>query len=454
MNNDIKIQIPKEVNFIINTLQENGHNGFVVGGAVRDFLLHKTPHDWDITTNTKPNDIVNIFEGLKFKVIPTGIKHGTVTVMIKGEGYEVTTYRIDGEYDDGRHPNEVTFTTSLKDDLSRRDFTINALAYNNTDGLIDYFGGVEDLEDGIIKCVGNAKNRMSEDNLRRLRAIRFACQLGFEIHIDTLFAVAESPYKIELLSAERIREEINKILLCSGENIIYGFYELWRTDILKYIMPELDDCYGFNQHNKHHDKTVFDHILSVVASTPPILELRLSALLHDIGKPRCFTQGEDGQGHFLQHHKISADMSRVILTRLKFDNKTINKVCLLIYEHMSRYEKLRTPNTKKFINRVGIENLDDLFTLQIADIKGCAKEYQNFDNVLKLKEECYKIINEKQPMSVRDLKLNGNDLMELGYKQGKEIGKILNGLLELTLEYPEYNEKETLIELVKNVDYQ
>lgn len=435
------INIPSDVKQILNKLNKHGYEVYIVGGCVRDSLLGRIPHDWDITTNALPNQVKGLFD----KTIDTGIKHGTVTVMINGDGYEVTTYRIDGIYSDSRRPDKVDFTSSLYDDLSRRDFTINAIAYNSTEGLIDYFNGAKDINSKVIKCVGNPNLRFQEDALRMLRAIRFSSELGFEIEQNTLDAIINND-TLKNISQERIRVELCKIL--TSNNPVDGLVHLICTNLIEYIIPELKNCIKFNQYNKHHDKDVLMHMLEVVKNVPPTLELRLSALLHDIGKPLCFTQGEDGQGHFLQHHKISADMSREILERLKFDNKTIDKVCLLVYEHMSRYDKLRTPNTKKFINRVGIDNLDDLFELQVADIKGCAEAYQNFDNVIKLKEECYRIINEKQPLSVKDLNINGRDLISIGYKQGKEIGLILNDLLELVLDNPELNQRDKLLEIV------
>jgi len=444
---DIKIEIPKDVKYIIDTLINSSHEAYIVGGCVRDFILGREPKDWDITTNALPLDTIELFKANGFNVIETGLKHGTVTVMINGEGFEITTFRIDSESSDSRHPDSVTFTNSLKEDLSRRDFTINALAYNEKTGLIDYFNGLEDLKSKVIRCVGNAEDRFNEDSLRMLRAVRFSCQLNFEIEDATKCALATNPRRLTLLSAERVREELCKILI--SDNVYFGIKQLHYLDMLKYIIPELEECYGFEQHNKHHDKTVFGHILSVLENTPAKLELRLSALLHDIGKPKCFTIGEDRQGHFLQHHKHSADMSRKILTRLKFDNKTIDKVCVLVYEHMNRYDFLRTKNTKKFMNRVGVDNLDDLFELQIADIKGSAKEYQDFSNVLILKRDCEKILNEKQPLAIKDLDINGNDLIQLGVKKGKEIGIILNQLLEMILDNSELNIKDKLAEIVK-----
>ncbi|EPY2301092.1 MULTISPECIES: CCA tRNA nucleotidyltransferase [Clostridium] len=449
LNKNIKIQIPKGVKYIINTLQENNHEAYIVGGAVRDSLLERKVNDWDITTSANPQEVVNIFENLGYKIIPTGLKHGTVTILINSIGYEVTTFRIDGEYEDNRHPKEVKFTSNLKEDLKRRDLTINAMAYNDKTGLVDYFNGLEDLNNKIVRCVGNSKDRFNEDSLRMLRCIRFASQLNFDMEKSTKFNIRELSKNINNVSMERIRDELCKILVSSQP--VYGIRNIVELNLVDYIIPELKDCVGFQQHNKHHDKDVYGHILSVVENVPNKLELRLAALLHDIGKPKCFSIGDNGQGHFYGHQKISADMTKDILKRLKFDNKTIDKVDKLVYNHMTRYNKLRIPSIKKFINKVGIDNLDDLFELQIADIKGSAKEYHSFDNVLNLKIKCEKILSEKQPLTIKDLDIDGHDLMKLGIKQGKEIGIVLNKLLDIILENPNLNNKEDLIKIVESI---
>ncbi|WP_061321331.1 CCA tRNA nucleotidyltransferase [Clostridium botulinum] len=449
INKNIKIQISKGVEYIINTLQENGYEAYIVGGAVRDSLLERKVNDWDITTSANPQEVVNIFENLGYKIIPTGLKHGTVTILINSIGYEVTTFRVDGEYEDNRHPKEVKFTSNLREDLKRRDLTINAMAYNDKIGLVDYFYGLEDLNHKIIRCVGNSKDRFNEDSLRMLRCIRFASQLNFCMEESIKLNIRKLSRNIANVSMERIRDELCKILVSSQP--VYGIRNIVELNLMDYIIPELKACVGFEQHNIHHDKDIYGHILSVVENVPNKLELRLAALLHDIGKPRCFSIGDNGQGHFYGHQKISADMTKDILKRLKFDNKTIDKVDKLVYNHMTRYNKLRTPNIKKFINKVGIDNLDDLFELQIADIKGSAKEYHSFDNVSNLKIKCEKILSEKQPLTIKDLDINGYDLMKLGINQGKEIGIMLNKLLDIILENPNLNNKEDLIKIVESI---
>lgn len=443
----INIMIPKNVKFIISTLKNEGYEGYSVGGCVRDSILGREPQDWDITTNALPEHTMSIFKNKGIRVIETGLKHGTVTILINNVGYEVTTYRIEGEYSDNRHPDNVTFTTSLKEDLSRRDFTVNAMAYNDDNGLVDYFNGFKDLKNNIIKSVGNADDRFKEDALRMLRAVRFSSQLGFELDYEDLFiSIKKNAHLIKNVSQERIREELCKILVSLKPSV--GIIALKESNLLEYILPELMICVGFDQKNYHHDKDVFNHILAVLDNTPAKLEIRLAALLHDIGKPQCFTIDEKSIGHFYGHHKKSADISRRILKRLKFDNKTIDAVSLLVYEHMSKFDKIKTPSIKKFMNRVGIENLEDLFELQVADIKGAAKKFQDYSKILDLKHKCQVILDEKQPLSIKELKINGSDLIELGIKQGKQIGEALNMLLEMVLENPELNDKKKLIEVI------
>jgi tRNA nucleotidyltransferase (CCA-adding enzyme) len=446
----IKINIPDDVQIIMKAFENYGYEIYVVGGCVRDSLINRPINDWDLCTKATPEEMITICNTSEFRYIPTGLRHGTITIVLNNENYEVTTYRLDGDYSDGRHPDKVSFTASLKEDLARRDFTINALAYNDKDKLVDYFGGLEDINNRIIRCVGNSEARFKEDSLRRLRAIRFAAQLGFKIDEETYSKLKLNPESLLVLSIERIKDELGKILL--SNNASYGMRELANLKMLKYIIPELEECIGFDQNNKYHDKDVFEHILSVVDNVIPKLELRLSALFHDIAKPNSLTIDENGQGHFLGHDFESAKIAKEILKRLKYDNKTIEKVYILVKYHMNRYDKIKASSIKKFINRIGIDNLEDLFELQIADIKGCAIEYQNYDNVLDLREKCKRILSEKQPLAIKDLDINGKDLIELGYKPDKEMGEGLKYLLELVLEKPELNTKEQLVELLKFVN--
>jgi len=437
------MEIPRAVEYILSHLEYNGYNAYLVGGSTRDIFNYKNPKDYDICSNATPEQVKKLFN----KVILTGERHGTVTVILNNEHYEVTTLRKDGIYKDNRNPEEVYFTNDLKEDVARRDFTINSICIDINRNVYDYFGGLKDIENKIIRCVGNSDDRFSDDALRLIRGIRFSCQHNFTIEENTFKSIIKNAFLIQMISKERIRDELCKILMSDSPS--YGIRLLQETGLLQFIIPELCECVGFEQMNPHHNKDVFEHILEVVDNTPKILNVRLSALLHDIGKPKTFTLDENNCGHFYQHHVIGADMTEEILKRLKFDNKTIENVKILVKYHMDRYETIRTNNTKKFINRVGIENLNDLFELQIADIKG-SKVSNDYSCVIRLKEEVEKILNEKQPLTVKDLKINGYDLMELGVEQGFMIGKILNGLLEKVLDNYELNNRDVLLEIVRS----
>src|SRR5471030_2394585 len=318
---NMKIEIPKDVKFIICTLINNGYEAYVVGGCVRDSLLNKTPKDWDITTKPKPEEVIKLFD----KVVLTGLKHGTVTVIINKYGYEVTTYRTDGEYEDNRHPKEVQFVSSLKEDLARRDFTINAMAYNEKDGLVDYFAGIQDLNDQIIKTVGEPKKRFDEDALRMLRAIRFSAQLNFKIDEIVLGTIKELKDNIKNISKERIREEFNKILISNPRKIEI----LKECEILEYIIPVINNIYNFNQNSPYHIYDLYNHMIAATEAIEPIIYLRLTMLLHDLGKIETKTTDENGISHYYAHAKQSVEMAGNILTDLKYDNDTINKVLTL-----------------------------------------------------------------------------------------------------------------------------
>lgn len=440
----MNISIPQEVNFIIETLKKNNYDAYAVGGCVRDSILKRTPNDWDITTNALPEQILELFE----HTIPTGLKHGTVTIILNKLPFEVTTFRIDGEYSDNRHPDEVLFTNSLKEDLSRRDFTINAMAYNDLSGITDPFNGREDLENHIVRCVGDPNKRFNEDALRMLRAIRFAGQLNFNIDKETFASIKLNSQLIAKVSVERIREEFCKILLCDKPSS--SIIALENSGLLEYVLPELRTSIGFDQKNPHHDKNVFEHILSVIDYSPKELSVRLSALLHDIGKPVSFTIDDKGIGHFYGHELVGTEISEAILKRLKFDNVTIKKVLILVKEHMNRFSKLKNSSLKKLMVRVGVENLKDLFDLQEADIKASAPPY-DLSPVNYLRERTQKILEENEPLTIKDLAIKGSDLMELGIKPGKTLGDILNSLLEVVIEYPELNTKEYLIQETKKL---
>ena len=435
-----KSKIIDEAFYVLNELKANGYDTFLVGGCIRNMLLSKSVKDFDITTQANPEEVMDIFKG-KYTVLPTGIDHGTVTVMVNKMPIEVTTFRVDGEYSNGRKPDSVEFIRNVKDDVDRRDFTINGLLYNGSD-IIDYVGGLSDLNNKKIRAIGNADDRFKDDALRMMRCIRFSCQLGFNIVKSTIQSIERNTELIKNVSWERIHDELIKILMSDKPSKGIGL--LAKTNLLKYILPELQSCVGFDQYNKHHNKNVFSHILKVLENTPAVLNLRLAALFHDIGKPMCFTMDENNQGHFYLHHKIGADKTREIMKRLKFDNETIDNVCILVYNHMARYPKLCEGSVKKLLRRLGEHNVDDLINLQIADIIGSKPPF-DFENVVLLKNELKRIIETKEPIAVNQLAINGYDLIELGVKPGKRMGEIINELLLLVMDKPEMNTKDQLL---------
>lgn len=472
---EYKMTMPQEVVRIINTLEEHGYEAYAVGGCVRDAMLGRTPEDWDITTSAKPLEVKALFR----KTIDTGLQHGTITVMMNGEGYEVTTYRIDGEYEDGRHPKEVAFTTNLKMDLERRDFTINAMAYNDRSGLVDEFDGVGDLKKGIIRCVGDAGQRFDEDALRMLRAVRFSGQLGFLIEPDTLRAMEARIQNLEKISAERIRVEMTKLLISPNPGTIRVAYTSGMT---KVFLPELDRMMTCDQQNHHHCYTVGEHSIHGIERIRSLMAgekqeelsgyateklcricsslnkkqytvLVLTMLLHDVAKPVVMTMDDKGEGHFYGHPEKSAAMARSILKRLTYDNDTIDTVIRLI-----RYHDYRMENTMRAVRRAASKIGRDImwmeFVVQYADVlsqspETIAGKTAKLDQCMEKYEE---IEAKKQPLCVKDLAVNGRDLMQAGIKPGPQLGKILQELLDAVLEEPEQNTKEQLLARVKEME--
>ncbi len=437
----IVIDLPESVKYIIDKLISNGYEAYAVGGCVRDSILNRKPDDWDITTQAKPEEVIKLFD----KVVLTGIKHGTVTVMINKEGYEVTTYRTDGEYEDNRHPKEVKFVSCLKEDLARRDFTINAMAYNEKDGLIDYFDGMKDLDNKVINTVGDSKKRFSEDALRMLRAIRFSAQLNFNINNNVLIAIKELSSNLKNISKERIREEFNKILISNPGKIQL----LKETETLDYIIPNVKSIYNFDQNNPYHIYDLYDHTLLATEIIEPILHLRMTMFLHDLGKSVTKTTDENGVSHFYAHANESRKIAEEILFNLKYDNTTINKVVTLInYHDCTLKSKL---SIKKMLNKIGEELLKDLIKVQWADILAQNPIYakDRILNLIEVEKKLNLIIDENECYSLRNLKINGDDLISIGFTKGKELGETLKHLLEMVIENPKLNEKDELIILAK-----
>lgn len=444
------MKIPNDINKIFEILKQNNFKGYLVGGCVRDYILNRNINDYDIATNAYPEEIIKIFSPI-CKVIETGLKHGTVTLVMgieKIRQYEITTFREDvyNSISDHRHPDDVKFSNDINIDLSRRDFTINAMAYNIDEGLIDPFNGREDLKNNVIRCVGDANQRFEEDGLRILRAIRFAARYNFIIDNSIIESIENQNHLLNHISKERIRDEFSKIITSNNPSKYIRIMQ--KTGVLKFIIPELEPCVGFEQKNIHHDKNVFEHLLSVVDNSSPKLNIRLAALLHDVGKPQCFTMGDDNQGHFYSHEIISEEMAKDILTTLRFENSTIKSVCLLIHHHMKKYNKITAAKIKKLMNKIGLDNINDLFDLQKADMLGSAPEFCEIELIQNVQEQCIKILNEKQPFSLKDIEINGHDLIGLGYKPGKQIGEVLQEILDLVVENKLENKKELLMDYI------
>lgn len=435
----MKFEIPSKVETIIKTLEEAGFEAYAVGGCVRDTILGRRPDDWDITTSAAPDQVKALFR----RTVDTGLKHGTVTVLMEKEGFEVTTYRLDGEYEDGRHPKEVTFTASLEEDLKRRDFTINAMAYNPVRGLVDMFGGIADLEKKIIRCVGDPMERFTEDALRIMRAVRFSAQLGFEIEEKTEEALGVLAPNLKHVSAERIQAELVKLLVSPHPDYLRTAYQ---AGITKEFLPEFDACMETEQNTPHHCFTVGEHTLHALADIRADRVLRLTMLLHDIGKPVVKKTDENGRDHFKTHGPVGERMAQTILRRLKFDNDTIKKVCRLIKWHDLR-PSAQEAEVRKAVYTIG----EDLFPLYLEVQRADMRAQSNYKRQQKQSrldevEQLYREITARGDcVSLKNLAVTGTDLIKAGVKPGKQIGEILDRLLQEVLENPELNEKELLL---------
>ncbi len=438
------IKLPDKVKDIINILINAGFEAYAVGGCVRDSMLGRIPEDWDITTSASPAQVKGLFS----KTVDTGIRHGTVTVIREGEGFEVTTYRIDGEYEDKRHPKEVTFTSDLLEDLKRRDFTINAMAYNEKDGLIDAFGGLTDLQEGRIRCVGSPQDRFMEDALRMMRAVRFGAQLGFSIEEETKNAIPLLAGNLQEISAERIQAELVKLLVSDHPEEMGTVYETGMSQI---FLPEFGRMMDMPQNNPHHIYSVGQHTIVALQNIPKDKVLRLAMLLHDVAKPECQSTDQAGIYHFYGHPAKGAQMAGDILRRLKFDNETISRVTALVTWH-DELPTLREAPVRRAIHRIGLEQFPALFAVKRADAlaKSPYKREEKLAYIDQFEKMYWDIMDKQQCLTLKDLKMDGKGLMQLGMKPGREMGEMLEYLLQCVLECPEQNTRETLSELVKN----
>lgn len=442
----MKIEMPEKAKYIIDTIQRAGFEAYIVGGCVRDSILGREPEDWDITTSAKPEQIKGLFR----RTIDTGIQHGTVTVMLEKEGFEVTTYRIDGKYEDNRHPKEVIFTPNLIEDLKRRDFTINAMAYNEAGGLIDIFGGLKDIETGVIRCVGDPRERFEEDALRIMRAIRFSAQLGYDIEEKTREAIRQFSPSLSRISAERVQVELVKLLTSDHPEYLRIAYDNGVTNV---ILPEFDTAMHTEQNHVHHQYCVGEHILHALKAVEADKYLRLAVLLHDIGKPATLKLDDNGVTHFYNHAVVSADMAKTILRRLRFDNDTVSMVSRLVLYH--DYGNNVDPDmriVRRAVSKIGEEVFPLLFSVKRADIlaqSGYLRQ-EKLDRLEKWQQLYRKVISAGQCVSLKTLAVTGSDLIAMGMKPGKEIGTALNTLLDLVLEDPDRNTREALLKAAEN----
>ena len=439
-------EIPQKVEIIINTLEDAGFEAYAVGGCVRDALLGRKPNDWDITTSAKPEQVKALFR----RTVDTGIAHGTVTVLLDKDGFEVTTYRVDGEYEDGRHPKEVSFTASLEEDLKRRDFTINAMAYNSRKGLVDLFEGQKDLENKVIRCVGDPLERFTEDALRIMRAVRFSAQLGFSLEKETRKTLLVLAPNLKHVSAERIQVELVKLLVSPHPDYLRIAYE---AGVTKEFLPEFDRCMETPQNTPHHCYTVGEHILHSLLYVRADKVLRLTMLLHDIAKPVVRKTDENGRDHFKTHALEGEKMAKTILRRLKFDNDTIAKVTRLV-----RWHDLRpTPapaDVRKAVNVIGEDLFPMWMEVQWAD-NMAKSDYRGEEKIARqtgVRKTWEEIVKKGECVSMKGLAVTGSDLIAAGMKPGKEMGNVLHRLLDAVLENPELNEKEKLLSMAFTED--
>jgi len=435
----LTMDMPKNVDIAINLLQSAGFEAYAVGGCVRDSLLGKTPNDWDITTSAKPEDMKSVFAD--FHCIDTGIKHGTVTVVIDGEPLEITTFRLDGEYEDNRHPKSVTFTSNLGADLGRRDFTVNAMAYSKMTETVDLFGGQNDLKNKIIRCVGDPDRRFNEDALRILRALRFASALDFEIEEKTAQSLLKNCALLGNISEERIAKELLKLVCGKGAKRILTDF----APVLFEILPELQPMYKNSHDNPHHCYDIYEHTLIAVESIDPEPTLRFAMLLHDCGKPAVKKFDENGVAHFYGHQRISAEISAQILARLKVSNKFRDEILFLVSNH-DRWELYEnTEKMPRYLSKFGLDGVLKLLKVMRADVLAQSPEYRyRLDQIADAEEIAKNLAAQKPCLSLSELQINGRTLMDIGIPQGRKLGAVLAQLLDEVIDGVTKNTQEAL----------
>lgn len=434
-----------ESRYLVKLLTDNGYKAYAVGGCVRDAIMGIPPKDIDITSSAKPVELEKLLDDNDVRYVETGLHHGTISAILNHKPYEITTFRMDGVYDDNRHPSEVTFVDDIKEDLARRDFTMNAIAYNEDEGFVDYFGGQEDIKNKLIRCVGDANTRFNEDALRIMRAIRFASIHGFDIEEKTKKAIFDNKMLLNNIAVERIFVELIKLLKGDyAEQVLLEY-----RDVIAVIIPEFQQCFDFPQNNKWHLYDVYTHSVKAVANAPKDNDLRLAALLHDIGKPYCLTTDSNGVDHFKGHAQEGAEIVRVILRRFKVSNQIYKRVVKLVEHHDDNITK-KPSVIKRFFRRLGVDLVYDFIELKIADLKAHNLELTQpeIDTLYEIKEIADGIIARNEPFLVSHLAINGGDLVALGYN-GKEIADELDNLTRMVSGQPEINIKEFLLKQAK-----
>lgn len=441
----MKFELPHGARFVLDTLRQNGYEAFVVGGCVRDGLLGREPNDWDITTSARPEEITACFP--QQTLLLNGIKHGTVGIVLDGTVFEATTYRVDGQYSDNRRPDSVVFTRNLRDDLARRDFTVNAMAYSADTGLIDCFGGREDLEKGLVRCVGEPEKRFREDALRILRALRFSSKLGFQIEEQTGEAVLKQRDLLKNIASERIAQELLPLLCGGAGSVLLDFREVFAV-----FIPELAPMFGFGQNTPHHDLPLWEHTVRAVTQIAPQQELRLAMLLHDIGKPQCKTTDANGVSHFHGHPAVSARMAEDILRRLRLPVKLVDEVVQLVLYHDYRCEPSARA-VKRLLQRVGEKTAGKLVLVRYADAYAQSpyQREEKFKLIAAYQKELLRVLAEKECFCLKDMELSGKDLIEAGFPPGREVGRVLNLLLSEVIDGKIENKKALLLERAKEL---
>lgn len=472
----MEIRLPEDVKYILESLEKEGYEAYAVGGCVRDSVLGREPDDWDITTSAKPMEVKGLFQ----KTVDTGLQHGTVTVLLHHTGYEVTTYRIDGEYEDNRHPRQVEYTGDLKKDLERRDFTINAMAYSHKRGMVDLFGGITDLEKKVIRCVGAAGDRFDEDALRMMRAVRFSAQLGFKIDPDTKAAIFSRAERLRNISAERIRVELTKLLLGKDAGMLREAYQTGMTAV---FLPEFDKLMELDQQNPHHIFTVGEHTIrsievmnaffgrvsgkwdtalitdKVKCYTDALVEgltkkqqqiLCLTMLFHDMGKAETKTVDEKGIGHFYGHADVSEEIVRKRMRALTYDNETLNTVKKLVKIHDREFGRTEK-SMRRAVSKIGQEDMPLLFLVKFSDAFAQNPKYlqEKTERLMELIDLWRQVVWSGAAFSLKDLEVTGKDIIDMGVEPGPQIGDILKELLDWVLENPSDNKKEILLKLAE-----